>query len=156
MEPEVTQRRDAHRARVASAALIGLGLAALYEASSLPFGTARQPDSGLFPVSVTVALILFAAIAIADGPPPPRGEATAETGGNARIWAVIVALAVYAGLITPVGFIVSTAALLVLLLRGIGRVSWAASAAGAVLGSVGCYWLFTRLGMPLPAGILGF
>lgn len=152
----MTQRRDARRGRLVCAALIGVGLAALYGASNLSFGTARQPDSGFFPISVTVALILFAAIAIADGPPPPRGEATAETGGNARIWAVIVALAVYAGLITPVGFIVSTAALLVLLLRGIGRVSWAASAAGAVLGSVGCYWLFTRLGMPLPAGILGF
>jgi len=152
----VSERREARPGRYTAAALVALGLAALYEASDLPFGTARQPDSGFFPISVAVALILLAALATAEGPPPPRIEETPETGGTARIWVVIVALAVYAGVIAPIGFIVSTAALLVLLLRGIGRVSWTAAATGAVLASVGCYWLFTRLGLPLPAGILGF
>lgn len=153
----MSEHREAGPGRYAAAALIALGLAALYEASNhLPFGTARQPDSGFFPISVAVALILSAALAIAEGPSPPRIEEAPETGGTARIWAVIAALAVYAGVVAPIGFLVSTAALLILLLRGIGRLSWAAAAAGAVLASVGCYWLFTRLGLPLPAGILGF
>lgn len=156
MEPQVSERREAGAGRSAAAVLIALGLAALYEATDLPFGTARQPDSGFFPISVAIALILSAALAAAEGPPPPLVEAAPEAGGTVRVWAVIAALAVYAGAITPAGFIVSTAALLILLLRGIGRLSWSVSVATAVLAAVGCYWLFTRLGLPLPAGILGF
>ena len=144
------------RGAYAAVALIGLGLAALYAASNLPFGTARQPDSAFFPVLVSTGLVLFAVLVLANGAQSAVDEAESESAEHARIWAVIVALAAYAGLINTAGFIVCTAALLLLLLRGIGRLSWVAALASAALASVGCYGLFTRLGMPLPAGILGF
>lgn len=137
-------------------ALIGLGLAALYAVSSLPFGTARQPDSAFFPVLVSVGLVLFAVLVLANGAQSAADDGESERVEHARIWAVIVALAAYAGLINSAGFIVCTVALLLLLLRGMGRVSWPAALAIAALASISCYGLFTRLGMPLPAGIFGF
>ncbi|MGH8700598.1 MAG: tripartite tricarboxylate transporter TctB family protein [Burkholderiales bacterium] len=142
--------------RYAAAALIGLGLAALYEASGLPFGTLRQPGTGFFPILVAAAVVVFAALAFAERPKPQRGEETVEAGGEARVWAVIAGLAIYAGLVKAAGFIICTAALLFLLLRVIGRASWAGTAIGVVSGSIGCYWAFTRLGLPLPDGIFGF
>jgi tripartite tricarboxylate transporter TctB family protein len=152
----VTLPRWPGRGAYPAIALIGLGLAALYAASSLPFGTARQPDSAFFPVLVSAALVLFAVLALASGGQSAAGEGESEPAEHARVWSVIVALAAYAGLIKSAGFIICTTLLVLLLLRGIGRVSWTAALAGAVLGSAGCYALFTRLGMPLPAGILGF
>jgi putative tricarboxylic transport membrane protein len=156
VEREIADRRGKLRSRLPAAALIGLGLAALYHASSLPFGTVRQPDSGFYPTLVCVALIVFGGLALADpAQPSGRGEASAS-GGHARVWLVAAALAAYAWAITPVGFLLCTAALIVLLLRGIGGVSWLTSLAAAAIGSTACYGLFTQLGMPLPAGLLGF
>lgn len=156
MAREIADRRGKLRSRLPAAVLIGLGLAALYEASSLPFGTVREPDSGFYPTLVCVALIVFGALALA-GPvrPSPEGKAPVP-GGHARVWVIAAALAAYAWGIAPIGFLLCTAALLTVLLRGIGRVPWPASLAAAAIGSAACYGLFTQLGMPLPAGVLGF
>ena len=142
--------------RLPAAVLIGVGLAALYEALRLPFGSVQQPDSGFFPTLVALALIVFSASAAADAAPASEGTPAANANGQARIWTVVAALAAYAWAIAPVGFVLCTAALLVVLLRGIGRVSWPVSLAAAAIGSIACYALFTRLGLPLPAGVLRF
>ena len=156
MEREIADRRGRLRSRLPAALLIGLGLAALYVASNLPFGTVREPDSGFYPTLVCVALIAFGGLALADPTrPSSQGEASAS-GGHGRIWLVVAALAAYAWAIAPVGFLLCTAALLVLLLRGIGGVPWLISLGSAAIGSAACYALFTQLGMPLPAGVLGF
>lgn len=152
----MSERRGAGLGRYAAAPLITLGLAALYGATDLQFGTARQPGTGFFPVLVAVAVVVFAALAIAERPEPQGGEDSVEAGGQARVWAVIAALAVYAGLVKAAGFIICTALLLFVLLRLIGRASWAGTAIGVLSGSIGCYWVFTRLGLPLPAGLFGF
>jgi len=152
----VSERQGVGLGRYAAAALIAFGLAALYAATDLHFGTARQPGTGFFPILVAVAVVVFAALAFAERPEPQGGEKTVAAGGQARVWAVIAALAVYAGLINAAGFILSTAVLLFLLLRLIGRASWAGTAIGVLSGSIGCYWVFTRLGLPLPAGVFGF
>jgi hypothetical protein len=142
--------------RLPAAALIGLGFAALYGASGLPFGTVRQPDSGFFPTLVSLALIVFSAVALADTAPVSPHAKAVDARAPARIWTVVAAVAAYAWVMPSAGFLVCTAALLVVLLRGIGRVSWPASVAVALLASVVCYGLFTRLGLPLPPGPLAF
>lgn len=152
----MSERQGVGLGRYAAAALIAFGLAALYAATDLHFGTARQPGTGFFPILVALAVVVFAALAFAERPEPQCGEETVAAGGQARVWAVIAALAVYAGLINAAGFILSTAVLLFLLLRLIGRASWAGTAIGVLSGSIGCYWVFTRLGLPLPAGVFGF
>lgn len=155
MESGLSERQGAIARRLPAAALIALALAALYEASSLPFGTARQPDSGFYPILVCVALIVFGALALADAPQAARRDEPVDDVEHARVWLLVAALALYAVAVTAVGFLVCTAALLVLLLR-VGRVSWVASIAEALLASIASYALFTRLGMPLPAGLFGF
>ena len=142
--------------RLPSLALIALGVAALYKASSLTLGTLRQPDSGFYPTLVCVLLIAFGIMALADAPRAPVEQQTGGARAQARVWLVVVALVAYAWALTPVGFLLCTAALLLLLLRGIGRVSWVVSLASAVIGSIACYAAFIRLGLPLPAGVLGF
>jgi putative tricarboxylic transport membrane protein len=148
--------------RLPSLALIALGVAALYKASSLTLGSARQPGSGFYPTLVCVLLIVFGILSLTDAVQEPRDgvpaaldAAASRTGGEGRVWVVVVAMVAYAWAITPVGFLVSTVALLVLLLRGIGRVSWTTSAVSAVVGSILCDVAFVKLGLPLPAGVLG-
>lgn len=136
-------------ARIACAVLVIFGLVALYAASRLAFGTARAPETGFFPTLVAASLVIFSAVALAERP-----EHFEPAEGAARTWIVIAAVALYAALIQRVGFIACTAALLLLLLRGIGRRSWAASFAVSLLATVVCYEVFTRLGLPLPVGIL--
>jgi hypothetical protein len=43
---------------------------------------------------------------------------------------------------------------MLVLLRGIGRLPWIVSVVTALGASFATYELFTRLGMPLPAGLL--
>jgi hypothetical protein len=143
--------------RLPAAALALLGLAALYKAAKLPFGSIGAPDSGFYPTLVCLALAVFGAISLAesDAAPGEEAEGAPEPRAALRVWTAIAGLAAYAVLLTPAGFIVCTTVLLVLFLR-MGRVRWSAAAALAAVAAVACYVLFTRLGVPLPAGLLGF
>lgn len=142
------------RRRLPALAVVVLGLAGLYVASSLAFGTVSAPGSGFFPTLVCILIVIFGGIALADG--RPAGPEESDKGGQARVWVVVVGLAVYIWALKPVGFPIATAVLLVMLLRGIGNVRGAVSAPAAIVGAAACYWGFTRLGVPLPAGVLGF
>ena len=137
------------------AALIALGLFAIHKASSLPFGTVREPGSGFFPILIGIALVIFAGISLF-GARLPAGEANAGARAELPVWVVVVALAAYALFLTRVGFVLCTAMIVVVLLRGISAVPWRASVTIAVLAAAACYFLFTRLGVPLPAGVLVF
>ena len=141
--------------RIFGAALGAVGLFALYQGTSLPLGSLSEPDAGFFPVVVAIALILFALLALkgrafeVDRPPP-------DPGGAARVAVLIGSLGIYGWLLPLAGFVPCTIVLLGILLRGLGDVSWSATIVCAVTAAVGCYFLFTRLGLPLPSGALGF
>lgn len=134
--------------------LLGLGLFALYKAAALPFGSLVSPDAGFFPVSIGVALAVFAALSLVAR--SPSAAEPAERSGVVRVLVLIAAIAVYAWLLPRAGFIVCTLVLLALILRGLGRVGWIATIVCAVAATLACYVLFTRLGMPLPMGLFGF
>ena len=142
--------------RLPSAALMALGLAALYKASSLPFGTVREPDSGFYPILICIALVAFAGISFASPEPPGASEGDSHPRGSSRVWSIVVAMVLYVWALGAVGFLLCTTALVVLLLRGIGALPWLHSVVAAVVAAAACYALFTRLGVPLPAGILSF
>lgn len=139
---------------VFGAALIGAGLFALYAGTGLPFGNLREPGAGFFPVVIAVALILFAAFALSSRT-LEADKAQAEPGSVARVSILTAMIAAYAWLLPTVGFILCTVGLLVVLLR-LGNVGWAPTIISATGGAAACYLLFTRLGMPLPSGLLGF
>ena len=134
--------------------LLGIGLFAIFKAAALPFGSLNNPDSGLFPIYIGVALTLFAALSLA-ARSPVAAEAV-ERVGVTRVLMLIGAVALYALLLPRAGFLICTLALLVIVLRHLGRVGWLATIVCAVAGTLACYVLFTRLGMPLPAGLVGF
>lgn len=141
--------------RIFGATLGVAGLFALYQGTSLPLGSLREPDAGFFPVVVAITLVLFALLALndrtfeVDRPRP-------EPGGAARVVVLIASLGAYGWLLPSAGFVLCTAVLLGILLRGLGDVGWRSTIVCAVTAAVGCYLLFTRLGMPLPSGALGF
>jgi hypothetical protein len=137
------------------ASLLCVGLIAIYKASALPFGSLSEPDTGLFPVSISILLVLFAALSLG-ARHLPGGTIAAERAGMARVLVLIVALGAYAWLLPRAGFLVCTVVLLALVLRGLGRVGWVGTGVSALAGAAGCYFLFTRLGLPLPAGVFGF
>jgi putative tricarboxylic transport membrane protein len=141
--------------RLFGAFLLGVGLYAIYKASALPFGSLREPDAGLFPVSIAVLLTLLAASSLATR--RYAGDAVpAEHAGIVRLLVLIASIVAYAWLLPRIGFLLCTIALLVIMLRVLGRVGWWGTGISALVGSVGCYLLFTRLGLPLPAGWIGF
>lgn len=133
--------------------LLGVAFFAIYKASALPFGSLRDPDTGLFPIAIGVVLSVFAALSLGVHSPPGAG---AERGGIVRVLVLIVAIGAYAWLLPRVGFFLCTAVLLALVLRGLGRVGWVGTGVSALAGAAGCYFVFTRLGLPLPAGMFGF
>ena len=143
------------REHVFGAALIGIGLFALYARTGLPLGNLREPGAGFFPVIVAVALILFAALALTSRTPEVDQPQTA-LGSVVRVSILTAMIAAYAWLLPTVGFVLSTTVLLGVMLRGLGDVGWLSTVICAAGGAAGCYFLFTRLGMPLPAGLLGF
>ena len=135
--------------------LLSAGLFALFKASAFPLGSLSQPESGLFPVAVAVALTVFAVLSLRTLR-HSAGAPGAERAGIVRVVVLIAALAAYAWVLPRAGFVICTLALLVLLLRGLGRVGWTGTTAGALVGTLCCYVLFTRLGLPLPSGWFGF
>lgn len=140
---------------VFGATLIGIGVFALYARTGLPLGNLREPGAGFFPVVVAVALILFAALALISRT-PEADKSEAEPGSFVRVSILTAMIAAYAWLLPTVGFILCTVVLLGVVLRGLGEVGWPSTIICAAGGAAGCYFLFTRLGMPLPSGLLSF
>ena len=141
--------------RVFGAALAGVGLCALVIGSNLPFGNLREPGAGFFPLTIAALLIFFAVLSVFGGESGTR-EPPVECGGVLRALILAALLAVYAVLLPSVGFFLCTTVLLATVLAGLGRVGWLRAVTVAVLAAAGCYFLFTRLGMPLPRGLLPF
>jgi len=141
--------------RIGGLFLAGLGLAGLYIASRLNFGNVHQPGSGFYPVLVCVLLAALGVLSLVRADKGPAADGNYAS-GDKRIWVVVTALAVYTWALPKVGFVLCTVALLLLLLRSVGRVSWTGSAISAVVGSVTTYAGLVRLGLPLPAGLLPF
>lgn len=151
--------------RVFGAALAGIGLIALVAGRDLPFGTMREPGAGFFPLTVATALMVFAVLSMfgmdsAAEERPAVHETEHETERTAvRAWILAALVALYAWLLPLAGFVLCTTVLLAVVLGVAGRVdrvSWLRAIAIAVVAAAGCWFLFTRLGMPLPGGVLAF
>ena len=143
--------------RVSGVALFLFALAAGWEAQKLPFGTVNAPDSGFFPLSLAVMLaILSALIVFARQPQAARATAPPSWRGAGRVALLVAALVAYLTMLNQVGYLLASALVMLLHLRGLERVRWGESLAITLLSVAATYLLFRRLGVPLPAGILPF
>lgn len=143
--------------RVSGMALLVFGLAVAWEAAKLPFGSINAPDAGFFPLSLAVALALLSAlIVLGTWLPEAAAAAMPSWRGAGRATAAVATMAVYVAVIDWLGYLLATALVMLVLLRGIERLKWRTSVAVTVVSVVASYLLFRRLGVPLPSGIVPF
>lgn len=141
--------------RVGGIALLVLALGALWESRAYPLGALQKPGAALMPVLLAVLLGGLAILIVAFGgaSPPLRSLRWTE----ARRAAVILAACVFAALaLEPLGYRITMAFVLAFLVGAVERNRWSVVLSVALGFSLGSYWIFTRLGVVLPQGILGF
>jgi len=143
--------------RVLNAFWVLLGAAAASYAWTLGVVGPAGPESGLFPL-IAALIVMAAGIVLllrpADGalaPDFPRGAALG------RILGVIAGLLVMAIGIPYLGFAVTGAVTMIILLRTVEQTNWGASIALALVSVLIVTWLFGHvLGMVLPRGPWGW
>ena len=143
--------------RALNAFWILLGAAAAAYAWTLGVVGPAGPESGLFPL-IAALIIMGAGIVLLVG--RSAGQHTAEFPRGAalgRILGVVAGLAVMALGMPYLGFAVTGAITMILLLRTVEQSSWIASITLALASVVAVLWLFGHvLGMILPRGPWGF
>jgi len=127
----------------------------LYTAWAMPSGTGGQPGPGFVPFGIGLVLLVSGLALLVRAWRGAAPAASAVELGHARIWVTLAALVAAAYALEPVGYLITSALLLGVLLRAYGPVRWPVTIAGAVVGA-GASWLFfdTLLGVSLPAGLL--
>ena len=147
--------------------IIGIGLSAaalwyLWQAWSLPrFRLTVVVDAHVFPTAVGVALLAASlALAIRPGADAPAGETGDERTEGwsaplvARAAALVALSAIYIWALEPLGFVVATFALLLVVPPLLGWRRWASAAVVAASFSLGVWYFFNHLlQVSLPRGL---
>lgn len=121
-------------------------------ASNLPTGTPRTPGPGLWPLTVSVVLVLLSALLV--GLRDHSGQEV-WTHGSVIVVGAIVSLLVFILLFPLIGFTVPAIALSLLWLRVIGRERWVSALLLAVIAPILLFLLFDEvLGVRLPRDLL--
>ena len=143
--------------RALNAFWIALGAAAAAYAWSLGVMGPSGPESGLFPLIAAIIIagsgvtLMLQRSSLAPSPDFPRGAALWRVGG------VVAGLALFALGIPYLGFAITGAITMLILLRTVEQSSWAMSVLLAVVSVIVVVYVFGHLlGMPLPRGPWGF
>jgi putative tricarboxylic transport membrane protein len=138
---------------------ICLGIAALviWQSSIIPMGSIRQPGPGFLPFWVGVILALLSVILwFQAGYRKPAAELVRFLSGEGKwpyVAAAGIALLIYAFLLEPLGFIISTFLLLIFLFRIIGKQKWWVGVTGSLLVTFFTHLIFkVALKVQLPRG----
>lgn len=131
--------------------LAGLGALALIEAARI---RDAWPGARLMPAAVGVALALLG-VAHVVSPAAGGGEWPGAAGWR-RVGLVFGGLALYVAALPSLGFVPATALFVMLVVRALGRYTWAVTLA-LTAAIAGASWIVFKhwLGMPLPAGVFG-
>ena len=136
---------------VAGAVLVALGLLALVEAFCLKDD---WQGAKLMPAVIVAILIILGAAHATLG---ADAAAWPDRVGLRRVLLMLGVLVLYAGLLPEAGFLPATLIFTLPIVRALGTYSWPATAAWTVAIAVASHVVFKHwLGMPLPAGPLGF
>ncbi len=142
---------------ISAIALIALGLFAVIKGLQLPVGTLREPGTSFFPILLSSLLILLSLALlrrsiwvkqVAQG-----GARFGEYWKSLIIF--ILTFVAYAFLVAPVGYILTTVSMILVVAR-LANCSWKEAAWISVVCTVGSYILIVNLNGNLPKGVLPF
>lgn len=137
---------------------IGLGLLVMILSYRLGLGGLHNPGPGLMPFLLGFFLCVIAVyflLTFISRKQIREGAADAEQGGIHvwRLWLVLASLFAYALLLEPLGFLVTTFLVLVILFRTLDN-RWSTILIASLLTALIAYVLFRYLGVQFPKGIL--
>ncbi|OGK89201.1 MAG: hypothetical protein A2X50_08835 [Candidatus Rokubacteria bacterium GWF2_70_14] len=142
---------------VAGAALLLVALGAFVTGGRLSWGTITQPGPGFFPRALAVLLAVLSLALLTRGlrhPGADLREQWADGAGRRRVLLMTATLLGYVLLVGTAGYLLTTAALFVVMVRWVGGRGWTATLLTGAIGSAGSYLLFGRLlRVELPAGL---
>jgi putative tricarboxylic transport membrane protein len=142
---------------ISGAVFLALALAVVAGSRSLEFGRLSQPGPGFFPLVLALLLAVLSAALLIRGLRRPGADVSSlwpDRAGAGRVLVVAGALFAYVALVDVAGYLLTTAALFLVLIRVGGGQSWAAAAVASAAGSASSYLLFARaLRVALPAGL---
>jgi putative tricarboxylic transport membrane protein len=135
---------------------LALGCFVIWSSFKLKIGSIHDPGSGYVLFYTGILMCLFAVTIVVAA--VTEGGATFASRWEGARWtkpAVLIAcLVVYCFALEPLGFLVSSIPLMLLLLRAIDPVRWPLAIPLAVLAPLGVWWVLKRmLLIQLPAGI---
>ena len=139
---------------------LAVGLFLAYDGRDLGLGTLVEPGSGFILFWIGIATIALALGLAATAFVSPDGATLG------RLWQgvqwrktllVLAYLVAYAAVLEPVGFILATIVLLILLFKTVEPQSWTTAIVGALVTTAIVYVVFgIGLGTQFPNGLLGF
>jgi len=141
--------------RLSGVVLMVLAAVALADAWQLPFGSLLAPDAGFFPQLLSVLLFIVGGIIVATS----FVSASDPARFSPQSWHVAIAIAafiIYGLVLTRLGFVLATIGIMLLMIRGLGRMKWTQALLIAVPSVLASYVGFTQLGVPLPRGLFFF
>ena len=152
---------DMRRANITVALVfVGLSIFLLFAAGRFNFGTLRVPQTGFFPRTLAILLLLLSLVLLVQAlrhKAAEPGGVKIESEGWIRIASTLAIMIGFALVLEWLGFLLSTFLLMIFLLRAIEAPRWPKVFAVALATAFASYGLFGwLLGVPLPAGILGF
>ena len=140
--------------------LVGLALAifVVWSGLKLNIGTINDPGSGFAVFYTGLLMCVFAVTIIVSA--ITEGGPTVESLWAGTRWTkplvVVACLTAFAFMFAPLGFLLASIPLLLLLLRVIDPVRWTLAIPLAVLVPIGVWWVLKRaLLIQLPSGIFG-
>lgn len=108
----------------------------------------------LMPVVAAVALLAVGVVHVAERPRRPPDTLPSDL---SRVGIVVAVLVAYVAALPALGFLLTTIALLLVLIRGLGGYRWPAAMALAIGLGAACHVVFrVWLTMPLPDGLTPF
>ena len=134
-----------------------IGLIALIAMDGLPFGTFREPGTAFFPVLLSL-LLIFLSLLLSIRALKRKLTKPVEILGEhwKKLIPALAGLIVYALVMRPVGYVISTFLLLILFAR-VEKCTWKVTLLVSFLCTVGSYVVFRwYLQSPLPQGIIPF
>jgi putative tricarboxylic transport membrane protein len=136
---------------------LGLGAFIIWTGADVGLGSTREPGSGFALFWLGILMVALSLVVLTDA--VRKGGATfAELWAGTRFGRVLLVIALllaYALAFQPVGFIVSTLALLLVLMWFVDPVEWYLALGVAIVATGGVWWTLTKaLKIKLPSGVL--